>query len=233
MPCPCRFILALTFLGSSLFLQGCVDEAAVNNALAGERLTAIRAACKTAMDTAYAPFGEKFAADAAPICAGITNTTKKTSCSAYNGIQQQGIVPTVHVWEENCADTLNANATTIQPIVNSTALSQAVDTWMAANRQPATDAWNKAIADALALLKKQADDKDFEWPVAVQIWQSLYDASAAVNTHAGKPSQFSMIGFGIVVMLVGSAAFGTGRLLKNRWSGDADQADEEAQEGLE
>merc|ERR1719390_25021 len=102
--------------------------------------------------------------------------------------------PMGEAWKTECATTVNANAATIQPLVNATALEGAVAGYMASAPSAAQETAVKTkLTELLAALK------------AGTATAALYDATEKVQGQSAPV--LVMYGFG-TVMVAGFAALG-------------------------
>jgi hypothetical protein len=226
-----RLFIVVGLVAAAVVLQGCN----VNKQAEADHKVAVTSGCDTAVDEKLKPSVDKYNTDSQAYCDTLalpTDTTKKAVCTLKRTMFQPlcGIATR---WKLAC---VNANSETV---MNATAIEVAVTAYIEGSDTEAADGMIsgfvtqtdlcstnaiKSIKDAVAAPRVAIQ---FGTTAKPQAASRLYDATA--KPQAAEPFFFAMSGF-VIVMVVGSVAFGVKRFVRNRMIGTGvAEADQEAQ----
>merc|ERR1712224_291102 len=91
---------------------------------------AIEAACGTAVDETAKLKVETVQTLGKAECDKYSHNATKAFCTTTLATKEASLTALAAQWKATCTTTVNANATTIQPLVNSTALDNAVEAFL-------------------------------------------------------------------------------------------------------
>lgn len=225
-----RLIIVVGLVAAAVILQGCGGKQA-----AADHVVAIRSACDVAVDEKLKPSVDKYNKDSQAYCDGIVavfnptaTTTKKAVCALKRHTPVfQSMCGLPRRWKLAC---VNANSAIV---MNATDIEAAVTAYIGSSDSEAADGMVSGFvtqADACTTSAIKSI-KDAVAAPRIQVKQGrLYETTAkAAKPQAAEPLFFAMSGF-VIVMVVGSVAFGVKRFVQNRISATgADEADQEAQ----
>jgi len=215
-----RLIIVVGLVAAAVMLQGCGELAARAQA-AADQVVAVTSACNIAVDEKLKPSVDKYNTDSQAYCDTVTDATQKAVCTLKRTEFQLACgIPAR--WKLACVTTNSAI------VMNATAIEAAVTAYIDSSDTEATDGMVSGFVTQTDMCTTNAIQsiKDAVAAHAVR----LYDATAkAAKPQAAEPLFFAMSGF-VIVMVVGSVAFGVKRFVVNRISGTgAGEADQEAQ----
>lgn len=222
-----RLIVVVGLVAAAVMLQGCSNKPAE-----ADRVVAVTSACSTAVDEKLKPSVDKYNKDSQAYCDSIMtviDTTKKSLCT-LKLTQFQSLCGIPQRWKLAC---VNANSAIV---MNATAIEAAVTAYIGSSDTEAADGMVSGFVTQTDMCGTNAIQSIKEAVAApqqsikVSNGMRLYDATAKVaNPQAAEPLFFAMSGF-VIVMVVGSVAFGVKRFVRNRISGTGTAvADQEAQ----
>jgi len=223
-----RLIVVVGLVAAAVMLQGCKEKRGSNKPAQAQaeadRVVAVTSACSIAVDEKLKPSVDKYNKDSQAYCDSIMtviDTTKKAVCTLKR-TQFQSTCGIPRRWKLAC---VNANSAIV---MNATAIEAAVTAYIGSSDTEAADGMVSGFVTQTDMCGTNAIQSIKEAVAAHGM--RLYDATAKVaNPQAAEPLFFAMSGF-VIVMVVGSVAFGVKRFVRNRISGTGTAvADQEAQ----
>jgi len=216
-----RLIIVVGLVAAAVMLQGCGELKAQAQA-AADQVVAVTSACNIAVDEKLKPSLDTYNTDSQAYCDTVTDTGQKAVCTLKR-TEYQSACGIPARWKLAC---VLANSAIV---MNATAIEAAVTAYIGTSDTEAADGMVSGFVTQTDLCTTNAITGAIKDAVAAHAVR-LYDATAkAAKPQAAEPLFFAMSGF-VIVMVVGSVAFGVKRFVVNRISGTgAGEADQEAQ----
>jgi hypothetical protein len=219
-----RLIIVVGLVAAAVMLQGCSTQAQAE----ADRVVALTSACDTAVDEKLKPSVDKYNKDSQAYCDSIMTvigSAKKSMCTLKRTqFQSMENCDITRSWKLACLNQMNDDAIAM----NATAIETAVTAYIESSDTEPANMMVSGFVTQSDLCTSEAI-KSIKAAVASAPMR-LYDATAkGANPQAAEPLLSAMTGF-VIVMVVGSVAFGVKRFVQNRVSGTGTaEADQEAQ----